>query len=98
VIAYPEFIAAMAGRDPAAVAQRAGIPVAVIEALLAGEGWVVAREHRAPLARALRRQPDALFRAVSVLPDGQEIDLSSFGRRSITDPAVLRRLERGRVA
>ena len=93
MILYPAFVAALDGVDLDDLAARSGVARSTIEAIARpiGDGGIAATfTQRDRLARALDANPIELFR----LDDDAEEALASAPSRYVTDPAVLRIIDR----
>jgi plasmid maintenance system antidote protein VapI len=97
MIIYPNFVAAIAGRDVDELGAAAGLTVAELEALIAG-GRSISPATRERLARILDANPIELFHAFSRLSSSQLVDLEPAlpANRYVTDPATLRTIDRAR--
>lgn len=89
MLTYPNLIDALAGRDLNDLAAVSGVDADTIRDVAAG-GWTAPFALRDRLARALDANPIELFRLEPEL----EQALASAPTRYITDPAVLRVIDR----
>jgi len=92
---FPAFEAIVARRGIDRVAETTGVPPHLIADLIGGVWTGVDRALQMKIARALRQQVDVLFRPTPDVLARIEAECEAQGHRyRITDPAVLRSVER----
>ena len=90
MIAYPNLVDAIAGRDLEELAEVADVDATELEQLVAG-GWAAAPATRRALAEALGVPVGELF---ALAPELEQA-LAGAPSRFVTDPSALRQADRG---